>query len=110
MLFLVLMAIFISIMVYLFKFAKFSMIAVEDKLGVNNSKAVAFCVVASVALQMVGTILPVLWLPAMAASIGCLLIVWKYIFYWLEKKVRGRNDDMVEYFKWKHSQSNKENK
>lgn len=101
MIFIFAVAVTFALFWYLFKFAKFSMISIESKLGVNNPTAVAFCIVAFFVLQIVAAICPPLFLPASAGSIGCILIVWKYVFYWMKKKATGQSDDMIEYFKWK---------
>lgn len=101
MIFIFAVAVTFALFWYLFKFAKFSMISIESKLGVNNPTTVALCFVAFFVLQAVAAICPPLFLPASAGAIGCILIVWKYAFYWIKRKATGQSDDMIEYFKWK---------
>lgn len=93
---------------YLFKFAKFSIISIESKLGVNNPTTVALCFVGCFVLQAVAALCPPLFLPASAGAIGCILIVWKYAYYWIKRKATGQSDDMIEYFKWKAQRQKEE--
>lgn len=101
MIFILAVAVTLALFWYLFKFAKFSMISIESKLGVNNPTTVALCFVGCFVLQAVAALCPPLFLPASAGAIGCILIVWKYAFYWIKRKATGQSDDMIEYFKWK---------
>lgn len=101
MIFIFAVAVTFSLFWYLFKFAKFSMISIESKLGVNNPTTVTLCFVGCFVLQAVAALCPPLFLPASAGAIGCILIVWKYAFYWIKRKATGQSDDMIEYFKWK---------
>lgn len=101
MIFIFAVAVTLALFWYLFKFAKFSMISIESKLGVNNPTTVALCFVGCFVLQAVAALCPPLFLPASAGAIGCILIVWKYAFYWIKRKATGQSDDMIEYFKWK---------
>lgn len=108
MIFILAVAVTFTLFWYLFKFAKFSMISIESKLGVNNPTTVALCFVGCFVLQAVAALCPPLFLPASAAAIGCILIVWKYAYYWIKRKATGQSDDMIEYFKWKAQKQKEE--
>ena len=108
MIFILAVAVTFALFWYLFKFAKFSMISIESKLGVNNPTTVALCFVGCFVLQAVAALCPPLFLPASAGAIGCILIVWKYAFYWIKRKATGQSDDMIEYFKWKAQKQKEE--
>ena len=108
MIFILAVAVTFALFWYLFKFAKFSMISIESKLGVNNPTTVALCFVGCFVLQAVAALCPPLFLPASAAAIACILIVWKYAYYWIKRKATGQSDDMIEYFKWKAQKQKEE--